>query len=377
MTRVSPTTEGNANRRKGTYVTGPLAGLRVLEMAGMGPGPFAAMLLADMGADVVRIDRADRETRVGPTDRGRRRIAIDLKQPSGVERVLQLATGADVLIEGFRPGTMERLGLGPDECLGRNEKLIYARMTGWGQSGPLARSVGHDINYISIAGALGAIGRTDEPPTVPLNLVGDYGGGAMYLLYGIMCALFERSRSGQGQVVDAAMVDGAASLMTTFHWNRSVGRHSDRRGTNRLDSGAFFYDVYETADGGFIAVGCIEPQFYRAFRDVLGLEGPEWDDAQADVESWPERKKEIAALFRTRTREQWCNAFDGVDACVTPVLSLDEVPGHEHNRHRELIQEFAGGLVPGVAPRLSRTPGAVADRAPAELDDVLAEWGGS
>ncbi|MEE2034260.1 MULTISPECIES: CaiB/BaiF CoA transferase family protein [Rhodococcus] len=356
-------------------MTGPLAGLRVLEMAGMGPGPFAAMLLADMGADVVRIDRADRQARVGPTGRGRSRIAVDLKQPSGVERVLQLVTGADVLIEGYRPGTMERLGLGPDECLRRNEKLIYARMTGWGQSGPLAQSAGHDINYISIAGALGAIGRSDEPPTVPLNLVGDYGGGSMYLLYGIMCAVFERSHSGKGQVVDAAMVDGAANLMTTFHWNRSVGQHSDRRGTNRLDSGAFFYDVYETADGGFMAVGCIEPQFYRAFREVLGLDGPEWDNAQADVESWPQRKKDIAALFRTRTREHWCAAFDGVDACVTPVLSLDEVAGHEHNRQRELIQEFAGGRVPGVAPRLSRTPGAIADREPGELDDVLARWG--
>lgn len=355
-------------------MTGPLAGLRVVEMAGMGPGPFAVMLLADMGAEVVRVERADRAARVGPADRGRRRIAVDLKQPSGVERVLELAADADVLIEGFRPGTMERLGLGPEDCLRRNEKLIYARMTGWGQSGPLAQSVGHDINYISIAGALGAIGRRDQPPTVPLNLVGDYGGGSMYLLFGIMCALFERSHSDKGQVVDAAMVDGAANLMTTFHWNRSVGRHSDDRGTNRLDSGAFFYDVYETADGKFMAVGCIEPQFYREFRRVLGLEGPEWDNAQSDAESWPERKKDIAVLFRSRTREQWCVAFDGVDACVTPVLSLDEVPEYEHNRHRDLMKEFAGGLVPGVAPRLSRTPGAVADRAPVELEDETAGW---
>ncbi|MEE2059194.1 CaiB/BaiF CoA transferase family protein [Rhodococcus artemisiae] len=355
-------------------MTGPLAGLRVLEMAGMGPGPFAAMHLADMGADVVRIDRADRDPRVGPTDRGRRRIAVDLKEPSDVQLLLKLVTRADVLIEGFRPGTMERLGLGPDVCLGRNEKLIYARMTGWGQSGPLARTAGHDINYISIAGALGAVGRDGALPTVPLNLVGDYGGGSMYLLYGIMCALYERSHSGKGQIVDAAMVDGAASLMTTFHWNRSVGQHSDRRGTNKLDSGAFFYDVYETADGGYMAVGCIEPQFYRAFRDVLGLTGPEWDNAQSDVELWPERKKDIVALFRTRTREYWCKAFDGVDACVTPVLSLDEVPEHEHNRHRKLVREFAGGLVPAVAPRLSRTPGRIADRAPDEADDVLADW---
>lgn len=357
-------------------MTGPLEGLRVIEMTGKGPGPFAAMLLADMGADVVRIDRVGESTvGSGPTVRGRRHVEVDLKQPEGVDTVLRLLSGADVLIEGFRPGTMERLGLGPDECFCRNERLVYARMTGWGQTGPLAQAVGHDINYISIAGVLGAIGRQDASPTVPLNLVGDYGGGALYLLYGIMCSLFERIASGKGQVVDAAMVDGAASLMTTFHWNRSVGQMSEHRGTNRLDSGAFFYDVYETSDGGYMAVGCIEPKFYDAFRAVLGLSDPKWNGAQKDVSSWPERKDDLAALFRTRTRNEWSAAFGGVDACVTPVLSIDEVPTYDHNRQRGLIQKFGDGLVPVVAPRLSRTPGSVADTSESELDAVMSEWG--
>ncbi|MFF3573842.1 CaiB/BaiF CoA transferase family protein [Nocardia jiangxiensis] len=356
-------------------MSGPLAGVRVVEMAGKGPGPFAAMLLADMGADVVRIDRVGHSTvGSGPTGRGRRHVEVDLKQLEGVEFVLRLLSGADVLIEGFRPGTMERLGLGPDECLCRNERLVYARMTGWGQTGPLAHAAGHDINYVAIAGVLGSIGRRDAPPSVPLNLVGDYGGGALYLVYGIMCSLFERTRSGKGQVVDAAMVDGAASLMTTFHWDRSVGRWSDQRGTNRLDSGAFFYDVYETSDGGYMAVGCIEPKFYVEFRAVLGLVGPKWDSAQTDVASWPERKEDLAALFRTRTRDEWCEVFDGVDACVTPVLALDEVSTHAHNRQRGLIREFGDGLVPGVAPRLSRTPGAVAARPEGGIGELMPEW---
>ncbi|MFD6064482.1 CaiB/BaiF CoA transferase family protein [Rhodococcus wratislaviensis] len=360
-------------------MNGPLEGVRVIEMAGMGPGPFAAMLLADMGAEVVRIDRAGHSTKgAGSTGRGRRHVEVDVKQPEGVEAVLRLLSGADVLIEGFRPGTMERLGLGPDECCGRNERLVYARMTGWGQTGSLASAAGHDINYISIAGVLGSIGRRDAPPTVPLNLVGDYGGGALYLVYGIMCALFERTRSGKGQVVDAAMVDGAASLMTTFHWNSSVGRMSDQRGTNKLDSGAFFYDVYETSDGGYMSVGCIEPKFYRAFRNVLGLHGSEWDGAQADVASWPTRKEELAALFRTRTRDEWCVAFEGIDACVTPVLTLDEVSGHDHNRQRGLIQEFDGGLVPNVAPRLSRTAGILAGRSEnGDLAALTLDWSGT
>lgn len=358
-------------------MTGPLAGVRVVEMAGLGPGPFAAMLLADMGAEVVRIDRLSHSTvGSGPTGRGRCHVEVDLKEPEGAETVLGLLSGADVFIEGFRPGTMERLGLGPEECARCNGSLIYARMTGWGQTGPLASAAGHDINYISIAGALGAIGRRDAPPTVPLNLVGDYGGGALYLAFGIMCALFERTRSGEGQIVDAAMVDGVASMMTTFHWNRSVGQISDHRGSNKLDSGAFFYDVYQTSDDGYMAVGCIEAKFYQAFRNVLELDGPEWDDAQADISSWPARKEELAALFRSRTRDEWCNAFEGVDACVTPVLSLDEVPTHDHNRHRGVIQEYGEGLMPDVAPRLSRTAGTLAGRSESsDLAALMTKWG--
>ena len=363
---------------------GPLTGIRVIEIAGIGPGPFCAMMLADMGADVVRIDRAS-AARGGDPDRppldllnrGRRSVGIDLKSSEGVETVLALVEGADALLEGFRPGVAERLGIGPDDCLARNPRLVYGRMTGWGQEGPYASAAGHDLNYIALAGALHGIGRQGEAPVPPLNLVGDFGGGGMYLAFGMACALLEARNSGQGQVVDAAMVDGAASLMTAFFGMARSGFWSEERGTNMLDTGAHFYNVYETADGRYISLGPIEPQFYAELRERLGLHGPEWDH-QTDRSRWPELKEKLAALVAQSTRDEWCELLEGTDTCFAPVLSLAEAPEHAHNRERGTFAEVAGVVQPGPAPRFSRTPGAIRRPPPhagQHTDEVLAELG--
>ena len=363
---------------------GPLTGIRVIEIAGIGPGPFCAMMLADMGADVVRVDRAS-AARGGDPDRppldllnrGRRSVGIDLKSSEGVETVLALAEGADALLEGFRPGVAERLGIGPDDCLARNPRLVYGRMTGWGQEGPYASAAGHDLNYIALAGALHGIGRQGEAPVPPLNLVGDFGGGGMYLAFGMACALLEARNSGQGQVVDAAMVDGAASLMTAFFGMARSGFWSEERGTNMLDTGAHFYNVYETADGRYISLGPIEPQFYAELRERLGLHGPEWDH-QTDRSRWPELKEKLAALVAQRTRDEWCELLEGTDTCFAPVLSLAEAPEHAHNRERGTFAEVAGVVQPGPAPRFSLTPGAIRRPPPhsgQHTDEILGELG--
>ncbi|RMH82383.1 MAG: CoA transferase [Actinomyces sp.] len=363
---------------------GPLEGVRVIEIAGIGPGPFCAMMLADMGADVVRVDRAAAvrggDPATPPADvmnRGRRSIGVDLKHPDGVETVLTLVEGADALIEGFRPGVAERLGIGPDDCFTRNPALVYGRMTGWGQEGPYAHAAGHDINYIALAGALEPIGRRGEAPVPPLNLVGDFGGGGMMLAFGVVCALLEARTSGRGQVVDAAMVDGAAALMTFFHGFRAMGIWNDERGTNLLDTGAHFYDVYETADGRYVSIGSIEPQFYAELRERLGLEGEEWD-AQMDRSRWPELKERLAAVIATRTRDEWCELLEGTDVCFAPVLSMAEAPEHPHNRERGTFTEVAGVVQPRPAPRFSRTDSAIRRPPPhagQHTDEILAEAG--
>jgi alpha-methylacyl-CoA racemase len=365
-------------------MSGPLEGVRVIEIAGIGPGPFAAMMLADMGADVVRVDRAQKVSGGDPASppidllgRGRRSVGVDLKHPEGAGVVLKLAEQADVLIEGFRPGVMERLGIGPEECLARNPRLVYGRMTGWGQEGPYADASGHDINYIALAGALEPIGRAGEPPVPPLNLIGDFGGGGMFMAYGVVCALLEAGRSGRGQVVDAAMVDGAAVLTTFIHSLRAIGIWTDERGTNLLDTGAPFYDVYETADHRYVSVGSIEPQFYAELLRLSGLEGEELP-GQMDRSQWSTLKERVAEVFRTKTREEWCALMEGTDVCFAPVLSMGEAPTHPHNRQRETFVEVAGVPQPAPAPRFGRTPGAI-DRPPPHFgqhtDDTLAEWG--
>jgi len=363
---------------------GPLAGITVIELAGIGPGPFCGMMLADMGADVIRVDRAQSvqggDPGRPPADllaRGRRSIGVDLKSPDGVEVVLSLVERADALIEGFRPGVTERLGLGPDECLARNPRLVYGRMTGWGQDGPYASTAGHDINYISLAGALDPIGRRGQAPVPPLNLVGDFGGGGLLLAFGIVSGLLEARTSGQGQVIDAAMVDGAAALMTMTHSLRAMGIWNDERGTNMLDTGAHFYDVYETADGGYVSVGSIEPQFYAELLRLTGLEGEELP-VQHDRRQWPALKERMAAVFRTKTRDEWCEIMEGTDVCFAPVLTIPEAVAHPHNVHRGTFVEVAGIPQPGPAPRFSRTEAAIA-RPPAHAgqhtDEILAEAG--
>jgi alpha-methylacyl-CoA racemase len=364
---------------------GPLAGVKVVEIAGIGPGPFAAMMLADMGADVVRVDRAGNvwggDPATPPQDimnRGRRSIGVDLKNPEGVETVLQLVEKADALIEGFRPGVTERLGIGPDACLARNPALVYGRMTGWGQDGPMAQMAGHDMNYIAIGGALGAIGRPDERPQPPLNLVGDFGGGGMLLAFGVVCGVLEARTSGQGQVVDAAMVDGTAILTTFMHGMMAMGAWKDERGVNLLDTGAHFYEVYECADGRFLSVGAIEPQFYAAFLEGTGLtDDPEFAQ-QMDKSLWPKLKERLAGVIATKTRDEWAAIFDRTDACVAPVLSLGEAPSHPHNVARDAFVEREGIVQPAPAPRFSRTEATI-QRPPAHAgqhtDEVLGEWG--
>ena len=361
-------------------MSGPLSGVRALEFAGLGPVPYAAMLLADMGADVVRVDRVPPTSEAPPIEplhRGRRSLALDLKHEAAADIVLRSVAAADIVLEGFRPGVMERLGIGPEPCLERNERLIYGRMTGWGREGPLSAAAGHDINYIALAGALEPIGRSGSAPVPPLNLLGDYGGGAMFLAFGVVCALDESRRSGRGQVVDAAMVDGAASLMTMFHGLRANGTWRDARGTNRLDTGAPFYEVYETADGRFVSIGALEPEFYAQLRELAGLEGPEWD-AQHDRDRWPDMKERLASLFRQRTRAEWCDLLEGTDACFAPVLSLAEAPDHPHNVARGTFTERDGVRQASPAPRFSRTTPALGSRpvrAGADTFELLGELG--
>jgi len=338
---------------------GPLRGVRVVELAGIGPGPYACMLLADLGADVLRVDRPG--TGPGPVrsdllGRGRRSVALDLKRPEAAEVILRLVERADALVEGFRPGVAERLGVGPAECLARNPRLVYGRMTGWGQQGPLAPRVGHDINYIGLTGALAAVGEAGRKPVPPLNLVADFGGGAMFLVLGVLAALVERAGSGRGQVVDAAMVDGVTSLLTLFYGLRAGGQWQDERGSNALDGGAPFYDTYECADGRYVAVGALEPQFWAALVDTLGLADV---PGQLDVARWPELRARLAEVFATRSRDEWATVFAEVDACVTPVLTLGEAAGHPHLAARGTVVEHGGVRQPAPAPRFSRTPGAL------------------
>lgn len=365
-------------------MAGPLEGVKVIEIAGLGPAPFCAMLLADMGADVVVVDRADQVTGAPPESargnvygRGRRSLGVDLKQPDGVEVVVRLADTADVFIEGFRPGVAERLGVGPDVLRARNPRLIYGRMTGWGQSGPSADRAGHDINYISLAGPLAHIGRKGQLPTPPLNLVGDFGGGGMLLAFGIACALAERARSGEGQVIDAAMIDGAAILSAPIAAAFALGFFHAERGTNWLDSGAHYYDVYECADGELLSIGAIEPKFYANLLAGLGLAGEELPD-QNDASSWPAMKERFASILATKPRAEWLEVFAHPDNCVTPVLRYGEVLGDPHVAARETYVEVGGVLQPNPAPRFDRTP-ATLDRPPAapgeHTDEVLAAFG--
>ncbi len=365
-------------------MAGPLAGVKVVEIAGIGPGPYGAMLLADLGADVVRVDRAGNVTGGDPAQppgdllaRGRRSVGVDLKHPDGVATVLDLVAGADVLVEGFRPGVMERLGLGPDVCLERNPALVYARMTGWGQDGPYATAAGHDINYIALAGVLEPLGRAGEQPTAPINLIGDFGGGGMLLAFGICAALLEARSSGQGQVIDAAMIDGAASLMTMTWSFKAMGLWQDQRGTNMLDTGAHYYDTYETADGRYVSIGSIEPQFYAELLRLTEID-PASLPSQHDRSRWPELKERFAAVFKTKTRDEWCALMEHTDVCFAPVLTMDEAPAHPHIAERGTFVEVAGHVQPGPVPRFSRTPGSI-DRPPPHAgqhtDEVLAEWG--
>ncbi len=361
--------------------SGPLAGVRVVELAALGPVPFAAMVLADLGADVVTVDRVPGDVAPSashdPLRRGRRSIAVDLKSGEGRDVVLRLVRAADVLLEGFRPGVMEALGLGPEPCWGESPRLVYARMTGWGQDGPLARRVGHDINYLAAAGALHHIGREGQRPVPPLNLVGDFGGGGMLLLVGVLSALVERTSSGEGQVVDAAMVDGAALLTTSIHGLRAQGRWDDRRGTNLLDSGAPFYDTYETADGRLVAVGALERRFYLRLMGILGLDPGRWPD-RLDRACWPDMRQAVARAVAAHTLEHWVGAFGDSDACFSPVLSMAEAPGSAHNVHRGTFMSVAGVLQPAPAPRFSRTPPSVRSPPPGigqHSDEILVELG--
>jgi alpha-methylacyl-CoA racemase len=363
---------------------GVLSGYRVIELAGIGPGPMCAMLLSDMGADVVRIDRTadaalgiSMEQKYSFLNRGRRSVALDLKRPEAIEALLTMVEKADALIEGFRPGVTERLGLGPDVCLKRNPRLVYGRMTGWGQEGPLAHAAGHDINYIALSGALHSIGRKGDRPVPPLNLVGDFGGGALYLALGVVAGLLEAQKSGKGQVVDAAMVDGAASLMTAIYGIHASGRWTDDRGENILDTGAHYYEVYETKDHKYVSIGSIEAKFYDELLEKTDLKNAEMP-RQNDREAWPTLKERMAEIFKSKTRDEWCKIMEGSDVCFAPVLSMTEAPKHPHNRHRGTFVDVDGVQQPGPAPRFSRTPSKV-QRPPARpgehTEEALREWG--
>ena len=365
---------------------GPLHGIKVVEFAALGPCPMAAMILADLGAEVVRIERKLPpgakpgselfDPRIDILNRSRRVVTLDLKKPEGIAAARQLIAGADILVEGFRPGVMERLGLGPDEALKANPRLVFGRMTGWGQTGPLANAAGHDINYLSLSGALHAIGEPGRKPVVPLNLVADCGGGAMLLVVGVLAALTEARNSGQGQVVDAAMTDGSALLMTMMYTLKAMGEWTQQRGSNLLDGGAHFYDTYRCRDGKYISIGPIEPQFYALFLAKTGLTDPDFSQ-QWDRARWPELKARLAAHLETRSRDEWCQLLEGSDACVAPVLDMDEAPEHPHNRARGTFIEVGGIIQPAPAPRFSRsTP--TTPRPPvtgATGEDVLADWG--
>jgi alpha-methylacyl-CoA racemase len=360
---------------------GPLQGVRVIEVGGIGPGPFCGMMLSDMGAEVIRVERKEQPASMQPKYhvmiRNRRSIGIDLKKAEGVDAVLKMLEQVDALQEGFRPGVMEKLGLGPDVCMERNPRLVYGRMTGWGQEGPLAAAAGHDINYISLSGALHAFGRKGEKPVAPLNLVGDFGGGGMLLAFGIVCALFEAQRSGKGQVVDAAMVDGSAALMAMIYGLRASGTWSDERGVNLLDGGAHFYDTYETADGKYISVGSIEPKFYALLLKHAIIDDPDSKN-QLDPKKWPKLKERLTEIFKTKTREEWCEVMEGTDICFAPVLSLDEAPDHPHNKARKTFVEIEGVLQPAPAPRFSRTEPVIQGPPPApgeNTKEVLTTFG--
>ena len=368
-------------------MSGPLQGIKVVELAGIGPGPMCAMLLSDLGAEVIRVDRLtpsagmgiDSGRRFNVLNRGRRSIAVDLKSAEGVEVVLKMVEQADALIEGFRPGVTERLGLGPDACLARNPRLVYGRMTGWGQEGPMAHAAGHDINYIALTGVLDAIGNAGGAPVPPLNLVGDFGGGALYLAFGVCAALLEARTSGQGQVIDAAMVDGAASLLGAIYGIHASGGWNPERGTNLLDSGAHFYGTYECADGKWISIGSIEAKFHAELLEKLGLQESDIPN-RMDKTRWVEHKKRLTELFLSRTRDEWCASMEGSDVCFAPVLSMAEAPQHPHMRERGTFVEIDGVIQPGPAPRFSRTPGQVQSPPanPGEHSEaILADWGWS
>jgi len=366
-------------------MSGPLTGLKVIELAGIGPAPMAAMMLSDMGAEVIRVDRLTASGLGIPMPkkfnflgRGRKSIAVDLKNPDGIETLLDLIDKADIVIEGFRPGVMERLGMGPEVCLERNPKLVYGRVTGWGQEGPLSKSAGHDLNYIALSGALHAIGRSnDEPPTPPLNLVGDFGGGTMFIVVGILAALHEVKNSGKGQVVDAGMVDGALSLMTSIYGMHAGGGQSDERASNILDSGAHFYNVYETRDGKYVSIGSIETKFYAILLDKMGID-PDTLPPQMERESWPAMKEKFKEIFLTKTRDEWCALMENTDICFAPVLSLAEAPDYAHNKERGSFVEVDGVKHPAPAPRFSATPSSIKSPTPptgVHTDEVLADWG--
>ncbi|MDY6855586.1 MAG: CaiB/BaiF CoA-transferase family protein [Thermodesulfobacteriota bacterium] len=360
---------------------GPLSGIKIIEIASIGPGPFCGMMLSDMGAEVIRVDRVTQQAGLTiPKDvlaRGRRSIAVDLKKPEGVKVILRLCEKADALFEGFRPGVTERLGIGPEECMAHNPRLVYGRMTGWGQEGPLALAAGHDINYISLSGALHAIGRKDQPPVPPLNLVGDFGGGGMLLAFGLVCGLLESMKSGKGQVVDAAMVDGSAVLMSMFFTFKEMGQFTDKRGTNMLDTGAHFYDTYETKDGKYISIGSIEPQFYALLIEKANLNADLFA-SQIDPAKWPKLKEELKRVFLTKTQDEWCDIMEGSDVCFAPVLSIFEAPRHPHNKARKTFVEVDDVIQPAPAPRFSRTAPEVnhGPRNPGEdTVSVLSDWG--
>ena len=358
-----------------TRASGPLAAFRIVEFAGIGPGPFACMMLADMGAEVVTLDRVGAKKNLkSVAGRGRKVVELDLKDKAPIAQVLDLLEHADALIEGFRPGVMERLGLGPDAVRARNPRLVYGRMTGWGQEGPLALSAGHDINYISVTGALAAIGPA-EKPVPPLNLVGDFGGGALYLVVGVLAALLEAKTSGRGQVVDAAMCDGAASLMSFFFDMTAIGRWTEGRESNFLDGGAHFYGVYECACGQFISIGSIEPQFYTLLRQLAGLSDDSFD-AQMDHAAWPMLRRKLADVFKTKTRDQWCKIMEGTDVCFAPVLTMTEAPHHPHMAARKVFVNRHGVTQPAPAPRFSRTPSAIRETETADIAGVIGEWKG-
>lgn len=363
---------------------GPLKGIRVIEMAGIGPGPFAGMLLADLGAEVIRIDRskAGMTTNGGPNDvmnRGKKSISVDLKNPDGVEVVLKLIETADALIEGYRPGVMEKLGLGPDVCLARNEKLVFGRMTGWGQTGPLAHTAGHDINYIAITGALDSIGTKDSGPVVPLNLIGDFGGGSMYLIMGLLAGIIEAKNSGKGQAIDVAITDGVISLMSFMHGFKAMGMWESGRNINMLDGTAHYYDTYQCSDGEWISIGSIEPQFYALLEGKLGIDLQSSDFmVQYDKARWPALKEQIKDVILSKPSDHWCEQMEGTDVCFAPVLSLEDSPEYPHNKQRQSYVEVEGVTQSAPAPRFSRTPseiGKVAVVNGANTDEILAALG--